>query len=256
LKSAARAATLTPMAVLLTQESLGGPSYDVTLGTVLLRHGLGDSTDILRVYSPEPTAAFSRRDRLRPGFARAVRAARDHGFEPVIRSAGGRLAAYHSGGVVVEHVHRRADPQLGIGARFEEYATLIANLLTGFGLDARIGEVPGEYCPGPFSVNAAGTTKIVGSAQRVTREGWLFSSVIQVVGSASLAAVLTDASAALGYDFDPGSVGSVEDFVPGVTAADVARAVRERYLGPIAALSELPMETMALVQQGAPEHRV
>jgi lipoate-protein ligase A len=104
-----------------------------------------------------------------------------------------------------------------------------ASILRGLGLDARIGEVPGEYCPGKFSVSAGGKTKIVGSAQRLTREGWLFSTVIQVSGAAVLRDALVAASAALGYDLDPGTVGAVEDTVPNVTTGQVTRAVTDEY---------------------------
>ena len=38
--------------------------------------------------------------------------------------------------------------------RFEEVAGLIADALRALGVDARVGEVPGEYCPGAYSVNA------------------------------------------------------------------------------------------------------
>jgi lipoate-protein ligase A len=71
--------------------------------------------------------------------------------------------------------------------------------------------------------------KIVGSAQRLTREGWLFSTVIQVSGSAALREVLVPASVALGYDLDPTTVGAVEDSVPGITTAQVTTAVTDAY---------------------------
>ena len=35
------------------------------------------------------------------------------------------------------------------------------------GVDARVGEVPGEYCPGAFSVNARGRIKLAGVGQRL-----------------------------------------------------------------------------------------
>lgn len=47
--------------------------------------------------------------------------------------------------------------------------------------EARVGQVDGEYCPGEFSINVGGRAKVVGSAQRVTGTGALFSTVVQVV---------------------------------------------------------------------------
>jgi octanoyl-[GcvH]:protein N-octanoyltransferase len=206
----------------------GDPAHDMALGPLLLRDGVGDAQDILRIYSPQPTAAFSRRDTLRPGYRRAAEAVQRYGFAPVVRPQGGSLAAYHPGSVVVDHVHRAAGSPLQPVERFERYAALHAGVLVGLGADARIGPVPGEYCPGEHSINAGGA-KIVGSAQRVTRDGWLFSTVIQVTGAARLREVLTPAYAALGYDFAPSTVGALEDTVPGVTAPMVIAAIRAAY---------------------------
>ncbi|BEL05124.1 hypothetical protein Q0Z83_033150 [Actinoplanes sichuanensis] len=206
----------------------GDPVHDMALGPRLLREGIGDARDILRIYSPQPTAAFSRRDSLRPGYQRAADAVQLTGFRPVVRPQGGSLAAYHHGSVVVDHVHRAVGEPLQPVERFQRYAAMHAAVLVALGADARIGPVPGEYCPGDYSINAGGA-KIVGSAQRVTRDGWLFSTVIQVTGAARLREVLTPAYAELGYDFEPATVGALEDVVAGVTVPTVADAVRAAY---------------------------
>src|SRR6476620_11747365 len=178
--------------VLLGDQAVtGGPSYDAALGLVLLRRGTGGPREVIRVFNPAPTAGFSRRDQLRAGFPAALRVVRDRGFEPVVRGPGGRFAVYHRGSVVVDHVCLEPGSAERMQDRFEHYAEMHAGILRGLGLDARIGEVPGEYCPGKYSVNAGGVTKIVGSAQRLTREGWLFSTVVQVSGSAVLCEVLS-----------------------------------------------------------------
>ena len=216
--------------VLLDSEALlGGPVADIVLAPVLLRMGMDDAAQVIRIYSPEPTAAFSRRDSRRPGFPDAVAAAKAAGFTPVLRGPGGRLAAYHRGSVVIDHIVRMSQDRLRLDERFEGYATMHVKVLEAFGLDVRVGELAGEYCPGRHSINAAGIAKIVGSAQRVTREGWLFSSVIQVTGSAMLRDVLVPAHRALGYELNVSTIGAVEDFAPGVTTAAVAEAVRDSY---------------------------
>jgi octanoyl-[GcvH]:protein N-octanoyltransferase len=209
--------------------TLGNARQDVALGPVLLRHGLGDAAEILRIYVPDPTAAFSRRDSLQPGFRGAVRAAEEAGFTPVLRGPGGRLAAYHRGSIVVDHVMRLPNAPAGIIERFELYSRLHAQVLARFGLDARVGELEGEYCPGSHTVNAAGVAKIVGSAQRITRDGWLFSSVIQVSGSPAIREVLRETHRALGYRLELSTVGAVEDFVPEVTTEAVTEAIRRAY---------------------------
>ena len=220
--------------VLLDCPSLpGGPAQDVALGPALLRVGLGvgsgppdEPEEIVRIFVPSATAAFSRRDTLRPGFPEAVAAVRRHGFEPAVRFPGGRLALYHRGSVVVDHVRRERGASLDVDARFAEYAGLVVDVLTARGVDARIGEVPGEYCPGAFTVNGGGVVKLAGSAQRLTRDGWLFSTVLQVTDAAALRAPLAEASEALGYDLSLGTVGAVEDLRAGTTVDEVAAALR------------------------------
>lgn len=230
----------------------GGPRHDIVLAPILLRLGLDDATQLIRIYSPEPTAAFSRRDSREPGFQRAVAAAKAAGFTPVLRGPGGRLAAYHRGSVVIDHVVRLADEQLELDERFETYAAMHAGVLAGLGLDARVGELDGEYCPGRYSINAAGTAKIVGSAQRVTREGWLFSSVIQVRGSTALRDLLRPTYLALGYRLDVSTVGTVEDFAPGTTTAAVAAAFRAAYTTETAgACARLPARILAAVDEAS-----
>ncbi|WP_327010372.1 hypothetical protein OHA72_25825 [Dactylosporangium sp. NBC_01737] len=216
--------------VLLASDPLpGGPEDDVALGPRLLRDGPGGGREFLRIHSPAPTAAFSRRDTLRPGYPAAAEAVRRLGCTPVVRPQGGSLAVYHRGSVVIDHVYRTPDASRDPVERFRRFAALHASVLTGLGVDARIGAVAGEYCPGEYSVNIGGTRKVVGSAQRVTRDGWLFSSIVQVTGADALRGPLVVAYRQLGYDFDPDTVGTVQDDAPGVTVEAVTAALLAAY---------------------------
>ncbi|MGZ4351897.1 MAG: lipoyl protein ligase domain-containing protein, partial [Solirubrobacteraceae bacterium] len=188
------------------------PALDLALAPALLaRVAAGRRRSLVRVYRPWPTVAFGRRDSFLPGFAQAAAAAERHGFEPVIRSAGGRAAAYHEECLVIEEIIAAADATSGIQDRFADEAASQAAALQVLGVDARVGEVPGEYCPGEFSVNARGETKLIGAAQRIIRGAWLFSSVVVVDGSSRLRAVLDDVYAALGLGWDPATTGSIAD---------------------------------------------
>lgn len=212
----------------LVDLSGSSPEQDAALGPLLLRHGVGEARDILRIWSPSPAAAFSRRDTLRPGYARAAELVAAAGFVPVVRPHGGSLAVYDHGSVVIDHIHRASGSLSDPGPRFRHFAEMHATLLRNLGVPAKIGPVPGEYCPGDYSLNAAGT-KIVGSAQRVTKDGWLFSTVIQVSGASRWRAVLTPAYQALGYDFAPSTVGALEDTTPTATVPVVTAAVLAAY---------------------------
>jgi octanoyl-[GcvH]:protein N-octanoyltransferase len=215
----------------LLEGSAGGdPALDVALPHALLglvAEGRGDP--VLRSYRPQPTVAFGRRDSFLPGFARAAAAARAHGFTPVIRGAGGRAAANDEGCLVLDEISPAADAMTGIQARFADAAELQARALRGIGVDARVGEIPGEYCPGEFSVNAREKTKLIGAAQRIVRGAWLLSTVVVVDSGPRIKAVLEDVYAELGLEWDPATTGAVADEVPGVSVEDVREAILAEY---------------------------
>jgi lipoate-protein ligase A len=117
------------------------------------------------------------------------------------------------------------DPITGMQDRFAERGHALAAALRTLGVDARVGEVPGEYCPGRFSVNARGRVKLVGTAQRVVRRAWLFSAMVVIADPDPIVEVLVDVYFALGLEFDPQTAGAVEREAPGITVDDVERAV-------------------------------
>ena len=90
-------------------------------------------------------------------------------------------------------------------------ADLIAAALRGLGVDARVGEVPGEYCPGAYSVNARGATKLAGIGQRMIRGGAHMGGVVVASGGREVARVLVPVYEALELDWDPATSGSVSE---------------------------------------------
>jgi lipoate-protein ligase A len=212
----------------LTSSAGGDPALDVALPHALLdRVAHGHRRPVLRCYRPRATVAFGRRDTFLSGFPTAVAAARRHGFTPVIRGAGGRAAAYDEGSLIFDEVMPSDGSQ--IRQRFADDARRQARALQRLGVDARVGEVPGEYCPGEFSINARGRVKLVGAAERIVRGAWLHSSVIVVEGASRLRAVLEDVYAALGLEWDPDTTGAVADEAPRARFDDVRDAVLAEY---------------------------
>jgi octanoyl-[GcvH]:protein N-octanoyltransferase len=233
---------------LLAGSAGADPALDVALPHALLaRVAAGHRGPVLRSYRPQPTVAFGRRDSFLAGFPDAVAAAKRHAFTPVVRGAGGRAAAYDDGCLVFDLIVPAGDSMTGIEARFSVEAELQARALRGLGLDARVGEVPGEYCPGEFSVNARGHTKLIGAAQRIVRGAWLLSSVVVVEPAARLRAVLEDVYAALGLEWDPATTGSVADEAPGVSV----EAVRDALLAEYARRASLTPATLSAPELAA-----
>lgn len=223
----ARPWSFQPLHVLAEQSA--GAQADMERGLTLLRQAAaGQLVPTLRLYRPQPTLAFGQRDTRLQGFGEASDAARKHGFTPLVRKAGGRAAAYHEGCLIVDHIEHHDDAIAGARARFGLLGELLAEALRRLGVDAAVGEIPGEYCPGEFSVHGAGTThpvKLVGTAQRVVSGAWLFSSVVVVENSEPIRAVLEATYSALELEWDPSTAGGAEDLKPGLTVDSVADAV-------------------------------
>jgi lipoate-protein ligase A len=202
------------------------PAYGTAVSeAILTRVAAGELPATLRLHRPGRELAFAKQDRVEPGFARAAAAARGLGFEPVLRLAGGRAAAFHEGTLALARATPEGTPARGTQARFEAVARAIAAALRGLGVEARIGEVPGEYCPGAWSVNARRRTKLAGIGQRLVAGGAHVGAVIVVGGSSLLRSALEPVYEALGLAWDPATAGAVEDELPGVTLDDVERAL-------------------------------
>jgi octanoyl-[GcvH]:protein N-octanoyltransferase len=208
-----------------------GPAMEMALSHALLRQASrGELGATLRVFRPATKlVAFGRRDTNRPGFGTAAQACREAGFTPVIRASGGRAVACTGAAVVLDHVSPDHLSPSGLQGRFEHFGELLAGVLRGLGIDARVGEVPGEYCPGAHSVNARGRAKLVGTAQRMVRNAWLFSSVVVFDDAAPVRSLLGTVYAALELPFDPDSVGSVHEESPGTTLDELEQALLGAY---------------------------
>lgn len=187
--------------------------------------GAGERPDALRVVVPAPTVAFGRLDERLPGFPAAAAAARAHGYAPVVRRVGGHAAPYDEGSLVVEHVMATREGPAGMHRRFDAEAALLAGALVDLGLDARVGELPGEYCPGAHSLNVGGRLKVGGLAQRTVRGAALVSASLVVTGGEGLRAVVADVYAALDLPVDPAVAGALDEELPGLDVATVAQAV-------------------------------
>lgn len=212
--------------VALASPAISDPALDIARShATLLRVARGELAPLPRVYRPAPALAFGRLDAQLPGFGAAVVAARARAFTPVMRLAGGQAAAYDEASLVVEQFLGPDDAGTDLHARFADMTTLLADALRELGVDARVGELPGEYCPGEHSVNSRGTLKVAGAAQRIVRGAAMVSAVVVVGHGAAIRDVLVDVYAALGRDWRPETAGALDEHHPGLTIDDVEGAV-------------------------------
>ncbi|MEM7412352.1 MAG: lipoate--protein ligase family protein [Myxococcota bacterium] len=204
----------------------GRPAFDTAVSRAVLRdvaHGKRGET--LRLYVPDDVLAFSTTDLRRPGFSDAVRAARSAGFDAALRLAGGSAAVFTRQTLAFAWCTPEREPRAGIHARFEKVAGWIARALGSLGVDARVGEVPGAYCPGDYSVNARGAVKLMGVGQRIVQGAAHTGGVLVVAGADRIREPLVPVYDALDYDYDPTTTGAVEDEVAGVGVAEVRAAL-------------------------------
>jgi octanoyl-[GcvH]:protein N-octanoyltransferase len=238
---------------LITDSFPDDPALDTALSRALLeRVAAGALPETLRLARPGRMVAFGKQDAVSPDYPAAVRSAREAGFEAVLRLAGGRAAVFHEGTVALAHAVPDSDPRPGIHDRFARSAKLVTAALRGVGVDARIGEVPREYCPGGYSINAGGRTKLAGLGQRLIAGGVHVGGVIVVDGADLVRDALVPVYAALGLDWEPATAGAVSDEVRGVSVEDVMDALGSVYGG---VESELDERTLALAHRLAPQHR-
>jgi octanoyl-[GcvH]:protein N-octanoyltransferase len=213
--------------------------------------------ETLRIARPGTTVAFAKRDAVAPGYEAAVQAAREHGFEATLRLAGGRAAVFHDGTMEIGHAVPDDEPRAGIHERFERTAGRLARALARVGVDARVGEVRGEYCPGRYSVSARGAAKLAGIGQRVVGGGSHTGVVLVVEGEDRINEVLGPVYAELGLDWDPAATGSVRAEVPGLGWDAVGDAIVAEYAQEYDLVEdEVDAETLELAKSLAPEHRV
>jgi len=210
---------------LLRQGFPDRPAFDGAVSRALLEAAAaGAVPETFRLFVPGRALAFGSRDTAHPAYPAALAAAREEGFTPVERLAGGRAAVFHEHTLAFAWAIPDPEPRRSIRARFEELAAVVVDALAALGVDARVGEVPGEYCPGAHSVNAGGRRKLMGVGQRLVAGAAHVGGVVVVDRADLVNRALRPVHRCLGYDWDPAATGSVAAEVP-ATVDTVAEAL-------------------------------
>ncbi|MBS1881004.1 MAG: lipoate--protein ligase family protein [Actinobacteria bacterium] len=235
-----------------------GPALEIAISHALLQRVADhEIPPLARLYRPAAALAFGRIDVRSAGFEAAAGEARRHGFEPVLRLAGGHGAAYDHGSIVCEEI-LAVDGAFGrVEDRYESFTHRLRAVLEALGAAVAVGELEGEYCAGRHSLNLGGRTKVAGVAQRVVRGGALVSAVIVVEGGARLREVLTAVYGSLAIDFEPATVGALADEIPGLSVDDVAAKLADEFAGSGSPEPDpLDSITLGLAQRLLPKHTI
>lgn len=216
------------MVRLISESAVRPPGLETGIShATLIGVGEGRLPETLRLHPTADILAFGRQDAVSPGYAGAMAAATAAGFTPVERLAGGRAAVFHAETLAFAWAMPNPEPRGGIHERFALLAGIVATALRSLGADARVGEVPGEYCPGAYSVNLGGRVKVMGVGQRLVRGAAHLGGVIVVGGGDRVRDVLVPVYAALGITWDPASAGDLASALPGVDLGMVADALED-----------------------------
>lgn len=194
----------------------GGLTDDAPLNTavsraILARVGSGELPETLEVGTPHRTIAFGKHDSLSKGFGDAAGIATRHGYDTTIRIAGGRAVAFSPEIVRFAWTLPVENPAASMHARFAELAAAVVSSLGDLGVEASVGEVPGEYCAGDYSVHVLGARKVMGVGQRLSRTAAQVGGMIVMSDPDAINEVLVPVYRALGVTMDPAATGAVAD---------------------------------------------
>jgi lipoate-protein ligase A len=225
--------TLRPL-TLHTEGFPSEPGLDIAVSAVLHEWvARGDAGPSARVHPTSRMVAFGRRDTHEDRYREAAAIARAAGYAPVERLAGGRAAVFHEGTIGVSVVTPEVDATTGIHDRFTHITELTVDALSALGIDPHVGEVHGEYCPGEYSVSAAGRVKLAGYGQRLIRGAAHVGGVVVVSGADEVNRLLVPIYEVLGLLLDPSATGAIEHERGPVTIEAVieafSRALAQRW---------------------------
>jgi len=211
------------LAVITQGLSEDGPLDTATSKCLLDAVGRAEIGETLEVATPHRVLAFGKHDTTASGFVAAVASARERGFEPTVRIAGGRAAVFHEQTVRFGWTMPVADPAATMHERFAILAKAVVGTLAEFGIAGTIGEVPGEYCPGKYSVHVSGR-KVMGVGQRLTKSAAYVGGVVVLDRADAINDVLIPVYSHLDIPFDPATTGALSD-VRTVAVDDFCRAL-------------------------------
>lgn len=245
-----------PTIRLVRQEFAAEPSVDTAVSrALLLRASNGEAAETFRLHVPGRIVAFGKRDAFAPGYGAAVAAAAELGFASVERLAGGRAAVFTEHTLAFSWTIPDPDPRSGIYERFASLARVMIGAFGRLGVDSDVGEIPGEYCPGEYSVHHAGRLKLMGVGQRLARGAAHVGGVVVVDRSDLIRDVLVPVYAALDLEWEPATAGALTDVMPGLTRDAVAAAIIAELATSARLVEEtIDRETMTLARSLAPDH--
>jgi octanoyl-[GcvH]:protein N-octanoyltransferase len=186
----------------------------VAVSHAVLNRTAQDGLASLRLWRPlGPVLSVGRLDVRHPRLPEVLALARAAGVAPVRRLAGGHAATLDSGSLCLgwAQPHPRLEES---GVRYELIAQAIAEALGALGVAGSLGESPGEWCPGAWSVQGP-SGKLAGLAQRVVSGGAWCEALIVIEAAPELRALARQVHQILGLEWSDSAQGELAELLPG-----------------------------------------
>jgi octanoyl-[GcvH]:protein N-octanoyltransferase len=209
-----------------TAEPATGPA----LARILLEQvASGGRVATLRLARTGPAVAFGRRDTVSPAYGEASSVAAELGHPGIERLSGGRATAYVGETLVLGVTLPDREAARHTLQRFDWVSGVVVSALDRLGLDASVGRLPGEYCPGDHSIILAGERKVAGLGQRMIAGAAHVGVVLTVSGGDRLREVLDPVYRALGLEWNPATAGALAEGQAGLGPESVEEALIEAF---------------------------
>ncbi|MGZ4248167.1 MAG: lipoyl protein ligase domain-containing protein [Solirubrobacteraceae bacterium] len=212
-------------------------ALDVAVSHALLNRAARKGFGSLRLWRPlSPALSVGRLDVRHPRLDEVLALARAAAVTPVRRLAGGHAATLDSGCLCLgwAQAHPRLEES---SARYELIAGALVEALGALDVQSSLGESPGEWCPGAWSVQGP-SGKLAGLAQRVVSGGAWCEALIVIRAAPELRALARQAHRVLDLEWGESAQGELAELVP--AAPDLHMALSgaltqalARRLGPI-----------------------
>lgn len=190
------------------------PLLDVGVCHALLERAAQAGEGSLMLWRPVlPTLSLGRLD-IRDARSIALAAlAREAGATVVRRLAGGRAATLDGGCLCLGWAQPQARLESS-SARYQLAADVITGALRDLGVEGSLGEAPGEWCPGAWSVQGPGG-KLAGLAQRQIGGGAWCEALIVIERPPALQLLSRRVHELLGIPWREDAQGQLARVVPG-----------------------------------------
>jgi octanoyl-[GcvH]:protein N-octanoyltransferase len=242
-----------PIAVIRDQLTGDGPLDTATSRAILRAVSAGEMPETFEVGLSSRVLAFGKHDTSSAGFDRSVEIATEHGFQPTVRIAGGRAAVFHEATVRFGWTRQVEDAASTMHEGFRSLSRFVVDTLGDFGMHAEVGEIPGEYCPGQYSVHI-GNKKVMGVGQRLTRNAAHVGGVIVLSNSAIINAVLVPIYELLDIPLATEATGSIADVFAVDASRFMDRLTDQVISGRPSTLETIPQHVRSAAIEFRPDH--